>query len=149
MDSEIENKLLAASSDPDENGHVTWMGGRGHHGKPLIKHRDRQIPAAAAAFEYRTGRKPVGHSRADCGVWHCVAPDHVMDDIERRKVRTQLRALEGLVAPWDECSRGHGWDEHGRIAADLNPYCKTCRADRARENRERACKAEGTERKTS
>lgn len=129
-------KLAGRSSEPDQDGHVMWLGSRGHHGRPVMKHLGKDLPAAAVAFELRTGRKPVGTTRADCDVLHCVAPAHVLDDIERRHVRGQQRAVHGLdPVPWDECPAGHGWDVHGRIEPDLTPYCKQCTTDRARRSR--------------
>lgn len=136
MDSILKQKLADASSQPDAAGHVTWTGRRGHHNRPIIKHDGRHIPAAAVAFELRTGRPPVGMCRADCDVRHCMAPDHVLDDIERRAVRLQLRALYGWDAPWDVCPKaGHPWDEHGRVEPDLALYCRACNTERARSSR--------------
>lgn len=132
----IGSKLDKHSSEPDAEGHVTWSGRRGPAGTPTIRHRDKEVPAAAVAFERRTGRKPVGTCRADCGAYQCVAPAHVMDDLERRTVRGQERALYGLdPQPWTECPEGHGWDEHGRFEPDLTPYCKGCNTARAQRSR--------------
>lgn len=131
MNRDLKAKLARHSSQPDADGHVTWSGRRGHHDRPVIKHRRKITPAAAVAFERRTGRKPVGMCRADCDVRHCIAPDHVLDDIERRAVRLQLRALYGWDKPWDTCPRaGHPWDENGRVEPDLTIYCKRCNTDR-------------------
>jgi hypothetical protein len=133
---DLPAKLAAHSSQPDAAGHVTWDGRRGHHGRPVIKHQGRDVPAAAVAFEQRTGRQPVGICRADCDVRHCVAPDHVLDDIERRTVRLQLRQVYGWDKPWDVCpSAGHSWDEHGRVEPDLTLYCRACNTERARRTR--------------
>jgi hypothetical protein len=102
----------------------------------LIRHLGREIPAAHVAFERRTGRPPVGTCRADCDVQHCLTPGHVMDDLERRTVRLQLRALSGLTGPWDVCTQGHSWDAHGRVEPDLTLYCRRCNTDRANRVRE-------------
>jgi hypothetical protein len=128
---------LDRQSVPLLEGHTGWTGRRNTEGgAPQIRHLGRQIPAAAVAFELRTGRPPVGICRADCDVPHCLTPEHVMDDIERRTLRGQLRALEGLdPQPWDSCPEGHAWDVHGRIEPDLTPYCKQCNTERAARSR--------------
>lgn len=136
MNRDLQAKLAQHSSQPDAAGHVTWSGRRGHQNRPIIKHLGRVIPAAVVAFEQRTGRQPVGITRADCDVRHCVAPDHVLDDLERRQVRLQERQLHGWEAPWDVCpSAGHPWDEHGRVEPDLSLYCRACNTIRVRRSR--------------
>jgi hypothetical protein len=118
------------------DGHVTWTGRRGKSGVPQIRHRGREIPAAHVAFERRTGRAPVGMCRAECeGVEHCLTPEHVMDDLERRTVRLQLRELTGLDGPWEVCPEGHPWATEGRVEPDLTIYCRQCNTDRARRTR--------------
>lgn len=145
MDSELKRKLAQDSSQPDQAGHVTWTGRRSHHqDRPIIKHQKRVIPVAAVAFELRTGRRPVGMCRADCDVRHCVAPEHVLDDIGRRQVRLQVRELYGWDGPWDVCpSAGHPWDEHGRVEPDLSLYCKACNTVRVVRNRTKSKTPEG------
>ncbi len=138
-----EAKLNRFSTEPDPAGHVLWTGRFGTSGSPIIRHLKRDYTAASVAFERRTGRKPVGTCRADCGMTNCVADDHVEDDIERRTVRLQLRALHGREAVWDECKDGHSWEEHGRIEPNLTPYCRRCNTERARRSRD-ARKAERT-----
>lgn len=134
-------KLVRHSSRPDTAGHVTWSGRRGRHGAPLIRHNGRETPAAAAAFQQRTGRTPVGMSRADCGVQYCIAPDHVQDDLERRHVRLQLRSVYGWMQPWTACRDGHSWEDHGRVEPDLTLYCRACNTNRARGRRRAERKA--------
>lgn len=130
------DKLDRFSSEPDADGHVWWAGRRSRSGTPQIRHLGTEIPAAAVAFERRTLRSAVGTTRAECGVLHCVADAHVQDDLERRHVRMQLRAVYGLEPmPWDECPEGHSWDDHGRIEPDLTPYCRQCNTDRAARSR--------------
>lgn len=127
------DKLDRFSTEQDVDGHVTWTGRRSRSGTPQIRHLGKEIPAAAVAFIRRTGRPPVGSVRSDCGTLHCVAPAHVLDDVERRAVRMHERALYGLEPqPWTECPQGHGWDAHGRVEPDLTPYCRACNTDRAR-----------------
>lgn len=126
---------LERYSEPGSGGHTSWTGRR-NHGTPVIRHRGREMPAAAVAFEQRTGRAPVGICRADCGVDHCLTPEHVVDDIERRTIRGQERALHGLEPqPWDTCPSGHGWGEHGRFTPSLAAYCRACNTDRKQRSR--------------
>lgn len=137
MNRELLAKLEQRSSAPDAAGHVVWSGRRGHHDRPVIKHLGKTWSAAAVAFEQRTGRAPVGICRAECDVRHCVAPDHVQDDTERRTVRLQLRAVYGWPEPWDVCPQaGHPWGEHGRVEPDLSLYCRACGTGRARRTRQ-------------
>lgn len=141
MNRDLQAKLAEHSSQPDDAGHVAWSGRRGHHNRPILKHQGLTIPAAVVAFEQRTGRKPVGMTRADCDVRHCVAPDHVLDDIERRAVRLLERQLHGWEAPWDVCPlAGHPWDEHGRVEPNLTLYCRACNTERARRTRTKGTK---------
>lgn len=131
----LEARLDRFIGEPDAAGHVEWNGPR-NQGTPVFKLSGREYSAAAVAFERRTGRKPVGTCRADCGVKHCIADSHVQDDLERRSVRLQLRALEGLEAPWDVCPKGlHSWSEYGRVEPDLTVYCLACNTERARKSR--------------
>lgn len=130
----------------EADGHTGWTGRLGTSGAPVIRHLKVQIPASHVAFELRTGRPPVGIVLAECGRGHCLTPAHVSDEIERRNVRGQERALYGLdPTPWDTCPKGlHEWAEHGRFQPDLTPYCKGCNTERA--SRVRAArKAEATE----
>ena len=115
------------------DGHTNWTGRLGTSGAPVIRHLKVQIPASHVAFELRTGRPPVGIVKAECGRDHCLTPAHVSDEIERRNVRGQERALYGLEpVPWKTCAKGtHAWAEHGRFQPDLTPYCKGCNTERA------------------
>lgn len=132
----LADKLDKFSTEPDEDGHVLWTGRTSKAGSALIRHLGREIPAAHVAFERRVGSKPVGTCRADCDMPHCVAPAHVMDDVERRALRGLLRTLEGLPAePWVRCPAGHAWWAYGRFEADLTPYCKRCNTERAQRSR--------------
>lgn len=130
------DKLDRFSSEPDAYGHIAWNGRVTNSGTPVIRHLGKEVPAAAVAFERRAGRPPVGMSRADCDQPQCLAPDHVLDDIERRRVRLQNRQLEGLDAPWAECPKaGHPWEEFGRVEPDLTLYCSRCNTERASRTR--------------
>lgn len=131
------DKLDRFTTEPDAKGHVAWTGRTSRSGTPIIRHLDTEIPAARVAFERRTGRDAVGMCRSECDdMPYCVADEHVMDDIERRTVRLQLRQLAGLDAPWDVCAlAGHSWDEHGRVEPDLTLFCKQCNTERAQRSR--------------
>lgn len=126
----VGDKLDRFSAEPDADGHVKWTGRRGHSGTPVIRHLGVETSAAAAAFERRTGRPPVGECRADCDQPQCMAPDHLADDIERHTIRLQLRSLAGLPGPWEACSQGHAWEGHGGIWPNLSLYCRTCESAR-------------------
>lgn len=124
---------------PAEDGHTGWEGRRYSSGPPAVRYMGRDTPASHVAFELRTGRPPVGIVKAECGQDECLTPAHLSDEIERRKVRMQERALYGLdPAPWARCPKGkHTWDESGRLEPDLTPYCKSCNTERAAEYRAR------------
>jgi hypothetical protein len=132
-------KILKYSTAPDADGHVLWTGRR-NHGTPVIRHKEQEYPVAAVLFEERTGRKPVGFTRSECGREYCVAPSHLCDDVERLRVRLQLRALYGREMPGDQCSQGHPWPEHMSVGPEprLVIYCRTCGTNRARRSREAA-----------
>lgn len=119
------------------DGHTGWTGRRAPAGAPLIRHLGRELSAAHVAFERRTGRAPVGSVRADCDMAHCLTPEHLMDDIERRKVRVQLRSLKGYGPHWEVCPAdpSHTWEEHGRVEPSLELYCRQCNSDRSRARR--------------
>lgn len=120
-------------STPLDGGHTGWTGRRKTNGLPAIRHRDAEIPASHVAFSGRTGRKPVGIVKAECGMSDCLTPGHLSDETERLTVRMQERALWGLdPVPWDVCPKGlHTWDEAGRLQPDLTPYCRACNSERA------------------
>lgn len=124
---------------PHPSGHTLWVGRRYTSGGAAIRQNKQDIPASHVAFELRTGRTPVGIVKVECGEGECLTPEHLSDEIERRKVRMQERALYGLdPAPWDICPKGkHTWDESGRVEPDLTPYCKSCNTERAAESRAR------------
>lgn len=112
-------------------GHTFWHGRVSSTGVPVMRHRGKGFPASHAVFEQHYGRPPVGYVRSDCDVPHCLTPQHLLDDLGRRQVRMQLRALYGLdPAPWGECQHGHPWDEFGRVEVDLTVYCKRCNNER-------------------
>lgn len=132
----IQEKINAHLGAPDHAGHVAWSGKTTKHGAPLVRHAAKDHQVSHLIFEQRYGRKPIGMCRAGCGVAHCLNADHLEDDLTRRTVRLQLRALHGWAAPWDICPKGlHQWAEDGRVEPDLTIYCRGCNTDRARKSR--------------
>lgn len=115
---------------PTTDGHMEWTGERGNYGRPLVSYQYRHHSAAGIAFRIRTGRNPVGHVLADCGIKHCIAPDHVLDADERRRTREQLRYLQGRQPLRETCQNGHEQVVHARIGTDGIAYCFPCKQDR-------------------
>lgn len=124
---------------PDLDGHTGWDGYYSAYGIAMIRRRGKHTPASHCAFEQRAGRPPVGQVRAECGVRSCLTGEHLGDELERRTVRMQERAVHGLdPQPWDVCSKGlHTWEEAGRLQPDLTPYCRECNTTRSAVNRAR------------
>lgn len=122
---------------PREDGHTGWDGRRYSSGGPSVRKHGQDTPATHVAFKLRTGRYPVGIVKTECGERECLTPAHLSDEIERRTVRMQERALLGMVPqPWDVCPAGtHRWDEDGRLEPNLKPYCKSCNTERAAKSR--------------
>lgn len=132
-----EEKLAKFSLPPDENGHVGWTGRRMSSGTPSIRHLGVETSAANEVFRMYRGRDALGNVLSECGVKHCLEPEHLSDARDRRLVRMQLRALEGMEPqPWDVCPEGHSWDEHGRVGERLDVYCQACCWARVRRSRE-------------
>jgi hypothetical protein len=132
----VAAQLAAYSSTPDPNGHVWWTGSVSTSGSPRIRIGGKEVPAMHSVFELRTGRPAVGQVRADCGLKHCVAPSHIMDDVERRRVRLQTRALLGYPDHWQTCPACEAsWDEEGRVEEKLSLYCRRCTTQRKIRNR--------------
>jgi hypothetical protein len=128
--STIEDKWRLYAK-PVDGGHMEWTGERGmSSGTPLVSFKERHRSAAAVAFRIRTGRAPQGQAIADCGMKHCVAPDHVEDQPGRQRNREQLRYLQGSRQRPKQCVRGHDQAVHGRIATDGRSYCETCKRTR-------------------
>lgn len=122
---------------PIADGHMEWTGERGMTSStPLLSYKERHHSAAAIAFRIRTGRDPQGQAIADCGMKHCVAPDHVEDEVGRQRSREQLRYLQGGRARRERCRNGHEQSVHGRFASDGRAYCNTCKRQRDRAARQ-------------
>lgn len=132
----IEDQLARFCSVEGPDGHVWWTGSVSTSGVPRVRINGKETPASHAIFERRTGRKPQGYVRTDCGLKHCVAPRHLMDDIERRKIRLQTRALLGYPDHWTVCPAcGSDWETEGRVEDKLTLYCRRCTTQRAQRNR--------------
>ena len=83
------------------------------------------------------GRQPVGYVKADCDFPHCLTASHLMDDLLRRTLYMQMRALEGLYGHWSTCPRcGTDWETWGRVQPNLQIYCGRCSARRTVNKRE-------------
>lgn len=120
-----------------EGDHVGWNGRRGASGAPSIRIHDTSMPATHVVFQDRAGREPVGIVQSECGFPHCLNGWHLSDEVERRRVRLQERALYGMDEPWDICPKGlHDWDTWGRIEpSSLSLYCAKCNTERAARSR--------------
>ncbi|MFE3558374.1 hypothetical protein ACFXKW_26460 [Streptomyces sp. NPDC059193] len=113
----------ASHTRPAQDGHLEWIGERNKtSGTPVIRHRTKSYSPAAVAFTIRADRAAEGYVYAGCGLQHCVAPDHVQDDAERRALRAALRGAPEPAA----CRYGHDRAQHGRYAPDGTAYCGLC-----------------------
>lgn len=113
----------AGHTRPAEDGHLEWTGERGKtSGTPVMRHRGKSHSPAAVAFWIRTGRVAQGQTSADCGMQHCVAPEHVKDEAERVARREALRSK---AAP-QGCKYGHERAVYGRFGKNGTSYCARC-----------------------
>jgi hypothetical protein len=127
----------ALSTQPVDGGHLEWTGERVNAaGTPVMRYKEESYSPAAIAFRIRHGRDPQGYTIADCGMQHCVAPDHVEDEAGRRRNREQLRYLMGGRERKPFCVHGHNQAEHGRYEADGTAYCEGCKVVRKRAERQ-------------
>lgn len=122
----IEEKW-ALYARPLDGGHMEWTGERATGGTPLVSYKEKHHSAAAVAFRIRTGRDPQGYTLSDCGMRHCVAPDHVDDEAGRARTREQLRYLTGGRERKPECRHGHDQAMHGAYEPDGAAYCRECK----------------------
>lgn len=138
----IHDWRILATETLDENGkpdgHMLWRGRRGTaSGTPILRLRvdgkTKDFAAAHIAFWLRTGRLHQGVTRSDCGMTHCIAPDHVFDRDERLASRKQIRDLLGMAEMPERCQRGnHRQDIYGALDASGNSKCQKCASDRYR-----------------
>lgn len=122
---------------PVEGGHLEWTGERGNTADtPVMRYKEQSFSPAAVAYRVKHGREAVGYAIADCGLKHCVAPDHVDDEPGRMRTREQLRYLMGGQERKPFCTHGHDQAEHGRYESDGTAYCEACKAERKRAERQ-------------
>ncbi|WP_432010140.1 hypothetical protein [Streptomyces cucumeris] len=127
----------ATFTRPVDGGHLEWTGERKSiSGTPAMRYREKTYTAAAIAFRIRHGRGPTGYAFAECGLHHCVAPDHVDDEPGRARTREQLRYLNGGRERKPYCPHGHDQAVHGRYQEDGRAYCEKCKRQRARSARQ-------------
>lgn len=121
----------ATRTRPIDGGHLEWIGERGNTaGTPVMRYKDEYYSPAAVAFRIKHGRDADGYAIADCGMKHCVAPDHVEDEAGRQRNREQLRYLMGGGERKPYCIHGHDQAEHGRYEPDGTAYCEACKVAR-------------------
>lgn len=129
--------VLAQHARLGADGHTLWTGVRDTGDTPQIRIGGRYQRASHVVFERHYGRAPTGYVKADCDVEHCLTGAHLMDDLGRRYLFMQLRALHGLYGHWDNCSMcGANWETSGRVQPNLQVYCNACSTRRSRNNRE-------------
>lgn len=116
---------------PVEGGHLEWTGERVNASRtPVMRYKEESHSPAAIAFRIEHGRDPDGYAIADCGMKHCVAPGHVLDEPGRQAARREIRSARGLGDRPALCSHGHDQAEHGRFEGDGRPYCEACKRQR-------------------
>lgn len=122
---------------PLDGGHLEWRGEHvGTAGTPVMRYKERSYSPAGIAFALHHGRQPQGRVQPECGVRHCVAPDHVEDEPGRVRLREQLRRILGGPERKDRCVHGHDLSVHGRFSPDgRNAYCEACKAEQRRAER--------------
>ncbi|EST24507.1 hypothetical protein M878_30540 [Streptomyces roseochromogenus subsp. oscitans DS 12.976] len=115
---------------PLEDGHLEWLGERvGAAGTPVMRYKDRSFSPAGIAFTLQHGRQPQGRVQPECGVRHCVAPEHVDDEPGRQQTRRERRARQGLGDAPATCVHGHDQTEHGRFDLNGTAYCEACKRE--------------------
>ncbi|WP_241539676.1 helix-turn-helix domain-containing protein [Streptomyces sp. M41(2017)] len=117
----------ATHTKPVDGGHIEWTGSRASgSGTPVMRYKDAVYTAAAIAFRQHTGRDPVGHAKAECGMAQCVEPSHIEDEPGRAHIREQLRNVLGKGARQPFCRRDHDQAVHGRYGPNGTAYCQAC-----------------------
>lgn len=127
----LEEKWATHTKTVD-GGHLEWTGEHATTGTPVVSYKEKHYSAAAVAFRIKHGRDPDGYAIADCGLKHCVAPDHVEDEAGRRRNREQLRYVLGGRERKPYCVHGHDQAVHGRYTPDGTAYCGTCTDEQKR-----------------
>lgn len=127
----------ASHTQPTDGGHVEWTGERqSTSNTPVMRYKEANYSPAAVAFRIRHGRDAQGYAIADCGLKHCVAPDHVEDEAGRTRIREQLRYVTGGRERKPFCVHGHDQAEHGRYEPDGTAYCEACKVEQKRAERQ-------------
>jgi hypothetical protein len=127
----------ASHTRPVDGGHLEWTGERqSTSGTPVMRYKDGNYSPAAVAFRIKHGRDAEGYAIADCELKHCVAPDHVEDEADRRRIREQLRYVTGGRERKPYCNHGHDQAVHGRYEPDGTAYCEACKAEQKRAERQ-------------
>lgn len=129
-------QVLAEDAWLDENGHTRWDGSRDTGGSPHVRIGGKYQRVSHILFERHYGRAPTGYVKADCEVSHCLTGEHLMDDLMRRTLYMQLRAVFGMYGHWDNCSVcGADWETSGRVQPTLQMYCNKCSTRRSTQSR--------------
>jgi transposase-like protein len=124
----------ALYTQPLSGGHLKWTGTRGTaSGTPLLSYKEHVYTAATIAFTIKHGRQPNGQVKADCGMHHCVAPDHVDDGAGRLAKRAEIRRAAGWGERPETCPAGHDQSIEGRLGSLGEPYCEACKREWKRE----------------
>ncbi|MFC8515529.1 hypothetical protein [Streptomyces sp. NPDC057257] len=127
----------ALFTKPLDGGHLEWTGIRGtSSGTPLLSYKEKVHTAAAIAYTIKHGRQPHGYVKADCGMHHCVAPDHVDDETGRLAKRAEIRRAAGWGERPATCPAGHDQSVEGRLGSLGEPYCEACKREWKREPEE-------------
>lgn len=120
----------AARTRPVEGGHLEWTGERqSTSGTPVMRYREKAYSAARIAFRIKHDREPEGYAKSECGMQHCVAPDHVDDTATRDRDHGALRIVLGMPDRPERCVRGHDQAKHGGVQPDGRAYCRECKAE--------------------
>lgn len=125
MHATVEGRFWAAVHKTRK--HLIWTGRVSSNGTPVFDYDSRRVQAMRVAYTIRTGRQPEGPVTRACKIERCVNPACMEDARDRRLLRAQIRALEGL--PTDltgTCGRGHDKATHWRINTNGFVYCAAC-----------------------
>jgi hypothetical protein len=131
----VEEKWQA-HTQPADGGHLEWTGEHTKTaGTPVMRFKEQSYSPAAIAYRIKHDRDPQGYVKAECGMRHCIAPDHVEDEAGRLRLREQLRYLTGGGERKPYCAHGHDQAIHGRYEPDGTAYCEACKVIRKRAER--------------
>lgn len=124
------DEMWAAFTRPLDGGHIEWTGLRtSANNTPIMRTPGVTHTVNRYAFRLRHGRDPEGPVTVECGLSHCVAPDHLDDTAGRTRDRAALRLVvyrTAESAPF--CRRaGHDQSIHGRFETDGRAYCRACK----------------------